>query len=191
VPNDLDPNREHILLAEARKDLNAFQEVYDHYFPKVYAYVSYRVGRVQDTEDLVSNIFLKVIERLAIFEWKGEGSFGAWLFRIAHDKVVDFYRSNQTDHRVVPLEELPELVGSTLLPGDQFMQKEKLAYFRQLVGTLPSRQQEIITLKFFGGLRNLEIATILGLDERTIASHLCRGLREMHRQYLEKSFQEE
>ena len=191
MPSDLTAEREAQLLETARKDIEAFQEVYDHYFPRVNAYVSYRVGRVQDTEDLVSNIFLKVIERLDEFHWQGDGSFCAWLFRIAHDRVVDYYRRSQGEHQVVPLEELPELAFSTLLPVDQVLQKEKLAYLQQLISSLTPRQQEIVTLRFFGGLRNSEIAHVLELDEHTVASHLCRGLGKLHRLYLEKSFKRE
>ena len=179
-----------MLLEKTRKDREAFQEIYVHYFPRVYAYVSYRVGRFQDTEDLVSQIFLKALERLDQFRWQGEGSFSAWLFRIAHDKVIDFYRSNHRDHLLVPVEELPDLADSSLLPAEQLLRKEKLALLIRLIGSLTIRQQEIITLRFFAGLRNLEISSVLELDERTVASHLCRGVAELHRLYLEQSFQE-
>jgi DNA-directed RNA polymerase specialized sigma24 family protein len=58
---------------------------------------------------------------------------------------------------------------------------EQFLNLRCLIGTLSPRRQEIITLKFFGGLRNREIALMLALDERTVASHLCRGLEDLHR----------
>jgi len=187
----IDTKRELLLLENARNDLNAFKELYQLYLPNVYAYVSYKVGRVQDTDDLVSSIFLKAIEHLDHFHWQGEGSFTAWLFRVAHDKVIDYYRANQNDHRVISLEELPDLANSELLPNDRLVQKEQLALLRQLINSLPSRQQEIITLRFFGALRNSEIAGLLGLDERTVASHLCRGMEKLHRLYQETSFQKE
>lgn len=181
--------REKELLENARHDLSAFKELYAHYFPKIYAYTNYRVGRVQDAEDLVASTFLKATERLGQFEWRGDGSFAAWLFRIAHDLVVDFYRRDGKAPELVPLDELPDLRSDPLLPDDAAMRKEKFAYLRQLIGTLSPRRQEIITLRFFGGLRNKEIAGILGLDERTIASHLCRGLEDLHGKYLLKDIQ--
>lgn len=185
----LDSKQERTLVKKAQRDPTAFQELYNYYFPRVYAYVSYRVGRVQDTEDLVADTFLKVIERLDEFQWRGESSFAAWLFRIAHNLVSDFYRRGRGPEESVPLEELPELASSTLLPADAVLQKEKFAYLRRLIGTLSPRRQEIITLKFFGGLRNKEIAVLLELDERTVASHLCRGLEDLHRKYVNEFVQ--
>ena len=185
----LDPEQERALLKKAGQDPAAFKALYDHYFPRVYAYVSYRVGRAQDVEDLVADTFLRVVEGLDEFRWRGEGSFAAWLFRIAHNLVRDLYRRGRGSEESVPLEELPELEASNLLPADAVLQKEKFAYLRRLIGTLPPRRQEVITLKFFGGLRNKEIAALLGLDERTVAAHLCRGLKDLHRQYVDEFVQ--
>ncbi len=181
----LDPEQERALVEKARQAPAAFRELYNHYFPRVYAYVSYRVGRVQDVEDLVADTFLRVVERLDEFQWRGEGSFAAWLFRIAHSQVSDFYRRGQGSEELVTLDELPELETNELLPADAVLQREKFAYLRRLIGVLSPRRQEIITLKFFGGLCNKEIAALLGLDERTVASHLCRGVKDLHRQYVD------
>ncbi|MBC7250003.1 MAG: sigma-70 family RNA polymerase sigma factor [Anaerolineae bacterium] len=180
----LNPGREWELVEKARRDPQAFKQLYNHYFPRLYAYVSYRVGRTQDAEDLVAETFLKVVEGIGRFEWRHEGSFAAWLFRIAHNLIGNFYRRSQRREESLPLEELPELQDNTLLPEDAILQKEKFAYLRRLIGTLSPRRQEVITLKFFGGLRNQEIAEVLELDERTVASHLCRGLEDLHRRYV-------
>ena len=182
----LDPERERVLIKEARRDPEAFRKLYDYYFPKVYAYIGYRVGRVQDIEDLTSETFLKAIERLDGFACRGEGSFSAWLFRIAHNVVNDFYRRDQRAEESVPLEDLPELEANSRSPAEALLRKERFALLRRLIGTLPRRRQEVITLKFFGGLRNREIAEVLGLDERTVASHLCRGLEDLHHRYVDE-----
>ncbi len=177
----IDGKREEALIESAQHDLAAFEELYGHYFPKVYAYVNYRITPVQEAEDLVASTFLKATERLGRFQWRGDGSFAAWLFRIAHDLIVDFYRRNHKGTSPTSLADLPELKSNSLLPDDSTMQKERFAHLRHLIGTLSPRRQEIITLKFFGGLRNREIAQMLALDERTVASHLCRGLEDLHR----------
>ena len=167
----------------AKADPQAVQVLYQHYFPKVYTYMSYRVGRVQDIEDLVAETFLQMVRMIARFEWQGPGSFAAWLFRMAHNNIASFYRQGARVPDAMTLEELPEIAASDDLPDDLILRKEQFYHLLQLLRTLSDRQQEIITLKFFGALRNQEIAQILALDERTVASHLCRGLEEMHKRY--------
>lgn len=98
----------------AREDPEALGRLYDHYFPKLYAYVSYRVGRARDAEDLVAETFLKVAREIKDFEWQHKGSFAAWLFRIAHNLISNFHRQNQR-WESLPLEALPELQISTPL----------------------------------------------------------------------------
>jgi RNA polymerase sigma-70 factor (ECF subfamily) len=169
---------------KAQNDPLAFRHLYDSYFSRVYAYVSYRVGRIQDAEDMTSEIFLKAMEGITRFEWQHENSFAGWIFRIAHNTVNDYYRKNNPVDEPLSLEELPELRASVLLPEDALLRKEKFAQLRRLIYALPSRRQEVILLKFFGGLRNQEIATVLGLDERTVASHLSRALVSLHRKYI-------
>lgn len=187
----LDARREYELLNQTRNDLTAFQEIYDSYLPRVYAYVSFRVGRVQDTEDIVSGVFLKVLERLEHFEWRGTGSFSAWLFRIVHNGVADYYRHHLNEEIALSLSELPDLVPSHLLPDDQLLQKEKFTRLRALITTLSPRRKEIIALRFYGALSNKEIAQVLGLDEHTIASHLCRGIEDLHHLYVNEFLSKE
>lgn len=182
----VDERREYALVEEARYDPQAFERLYNRFFPRLYAYVAYRVGRTQDAEDLVADTFLKAVEALGRFEWRHEGSFAAWLFRIAHNSISDYHRRNPRSQEPIPLDEMPELQAHALLPEEDLLQKEQFAHLRGLLDTLSPRRQEIISLKFFGGLRNAEIAAIMGLDERTVASHLCRGLRDLHRKYLDE-----
>ena len=71
------------------------RDLYRHFLPPVYAHIAYRVGSVQDAEDLTSETFLRAIEHLPAWEWRGEHSFAAWLFRIAHNMVSDWQRRTQ------------------------------------------------------------------------------------------------
>ena len=169
---------------QARQDPEAFKHLYRHYVPRLYAYVSYRVGRSQDTEDFVAETFLKAVEGIQCFEWRREGSFAAWIFSIAHNLISTFWRRDKRQRDMLPLDVLPEIQAHELLPDDVVLQKENFAHLRSLIGMLSPRQQEVITLKFFGGLRNQEIAEILELNERTVAAYLCRGLEELHGKYV-------
>lgn len=170
---------EPVLIEQVQKqhDVRAFRELYRAYFARIYGYVAYRVSRPQDREDVVADVFLKALESLHRFSYRGEGSFAAWLFRIAHNQIATFYR--QTRHETLELEEVGELESENAPPERFLLQKETHARLHEFLRQLPPRRQEIITLRFFGGLRNQEIAAILNLDERTVASHLSRGLQDL------------
>jgi RNA polymerase sigma-70 factor, ECF subfamily len=176
----LPPEQEQQLVEDARYSADAFRELYRHYLPRIYAYVAYRVGHTWEAEDLVSDIFVKVVESINTFEYRGAGSFAAWIFRIAHNHLSHYYRQ-RTGH--LSLDDVPDLSSDDLPPDQALIRKEQFIHLRGLLQTLSPRRQEIITLKFFGSLRNQDIAAILGLDERTVASHLCRGIEDLGRMY--------
>lgn len=176
----MESHQEQQLIALATtNDNNAFHQLFEHYLPRVYAYVGYRVGPVGDVEDVVAEVFAKMSGGLRRFDWRGPGSFSAWLFRIAHNEVAGYYRRMGSHLRDVPLETLPEAPGEHPLNGSTIESAERATLIRELLNELPPRQREVILLKFFGSLRNREIARILELDERTVASHLSRGLNEL------------
>ncbi len=178
------PEQQYEYIQQAQTNPQAFVHLYDHYFPRIHAYVCYRVNSPQDAEDLIADVFFKAIRGLQCFKWRNRNSFAAWLFRITRNLIADYYRQHK---RVVlsleSSERLAEVTSHTPLPAQVLTQQETFQQIRALIATLSPRQQEVITLKFFGGLRNREIADILGLDERTIAAHLSRGLRDLQRRY--------
>ena len=173
-------DREKQLVLHSQQNPEAFRELYRHYFPRVYAYVAYRVRREQDAEDVVADVFMQVVKNLHRFEYRGEGAFTAWLFRIAINQVNQFYRHNDEP---LALDDVPEIQAHQLAPDQAVLRKEQFLQLSQLIATLPPRRREIVTLKFYGGLRNREIARVLKLDERTIASHLSWALNDLRRKY--------
>jgi RNA polymerase sigma-70 factor (ECF subfamily) len=189
------PEEEQAYVQQARADPRAFVHLYDHYFPRIHAYVHYRVHRQQDAEDITAEVFLKAMRKLDSFRWRHEHSFAAWLFRIAHNLVVDSYRRSEQVESVesaLGLEASASnghsrsgavLASRALRPEEILIQQQTFQRMKSLIETLSPRRQEVITLRFFGGLRNKEIADILGLDERTVASHLSRGLRDLRDRY--------
>ncbi len=181
MPTSLDADYERQLIERAGREPEAFRELYRHYFPRVYAYVAYRVGQAWDAEDLTADIFLKIVQALHQFDYRGEGSFAAWVFRIAHNAVSQFYR--QQHQPTVPLDNLPDIQSDDFSPDESILLKERFERLRGYINLLSPRRQEIITLRFYGGLRNTEIAAVLNLDERTIAAHVCRAIEDLQRHY--------
>ena len=178
------PDQEREYIRQARTDPRAFAPIYDHYFPRMHAYVRYRVYDLQDAQDIIADVFFKAIRNLKRFKWRNNHSFAAWLFRIAHNRVVDHHRKHK--HAVLSLaseDSLVEPVSGALTPEEALAQQEAFQRVRALIATLSPRRQEIVSLRFYGGLRNCEIARVLGLDERTVAAHLCRALQDLKRKY--------
>lgn len=169
---------ERSLVTRAREDPKAFSALYNLYFPRIYSYVSWRVANRHDAEDLVSDIFAKVLDNLNTFRWKKNASFSSWVFRIAHNAVVDHYRKTSS-RESVSIDHLPEIKADGLLP-DELSERRRL--FRTIfeeIRKLPTRQAEIITMRFFGEMKNKEIAKVLDIEEKSVSSSLLRGLRRL------------
>ena len=86
--NEMTLEQETELVERAKKDLKAFGELYDLYFPKLYGFIVYMVGNQAEAEDIVSNAFEKAMLNIDKYEYRGV-RFGAWLFRIAKNLVYD------------------------------------------------------------------------------------------------------
>src|SRR5215210_1633053 len=85
-------------------DRDALEELYLLHFDRIYSYLHMSVGNRHDAEDLTTQTFLKMLESIGRFQWKSV-PFSAWLFRIAHNLAMDFFRAGK---RVQPEEEVPE-----------------------------------------------------------------------------------
>jgi RNA polymerase sigma-70 factor (ECF subfamily) len=169
---------EQALIQRARNDPDAFRTIFRAMHPRVFAYVAYRVGRAEDAEDITAEVFMRVVNGLGRFEYRGEGSFTAWLFQIAHREVARFFSRKRIDADI-PMDELPDIAGYDPTPEQALVRKERFAAVRAALAELPPRRAEVLTLKFYGELRNKEIAAVLGLDERTVASNLSRALDQL------------
>lgn len=172
------------LIGRAREEPEAFRELYRLYLPRVYAYVSYRVGSMHDAEDLTAEIFLLVVREFGRFEWRHDNSFAAWIFRIAHNLVANFVRDGKRAGVALGLDELPQIDANALLPEDELLRKELFAHLHSLVNELPPRRREVVSLRYFAGLRNNEIARVLGMDEHSVASTLSRALDDLQKRFI-------
>ena len=72
-------------------DPEAIGWLYERYFDRIYRYIFLKIGILPEAEDLTEQVFLKMLEAIANFRWQGS-SFASWLFRIAHNQVVDNIR---------------------------------------------------------------------------------------------------
>jgi RNA polymerase sigma factor (sigma-70 family) len=167
------------LVRQSRADARAFGALYDHYFPRVYNYVFFRVQERAVADDLVSTIFMRALDRLDTYQEK-RGPFGVWLFRIAHNAVVDHYRSVNRA-KSVPLERAEALISGAPSAEQRMARRQEMQALLAQVSRLSEREQEIIGLKFGGGLTNRKIAALMGLTENHVAVILFRAMRKLRR----------
>ena len=158
----------------------AFSALYEHYYDSIYRYVSFRTGSVADAEDITAEVFVRMIESIHRFKWKGY-PFSSWLFRIAHNLVVDFYRKRGR-RQTVSLENAPPIVESVALDVDARMDIElTMGDVRKAMESLTDLQREAITLRFAAGLSVAETAKAMGKKDNAVKALQHAGLKKLRR----------
>jgi RNA polymerase sigma-70 factor, ECF subfamily len=162
------------LVAGAQQgDREALEELYLIHFDRIYSYLHVTVGNRHDAEDLTTQTFLKMLEKIRRFRW-GTAPFSAWLFRIAHNLAMDHFRASR---RWQPEEDVPEPVAdeSTSAEAGAFESIGRQSMLT-LIDDLSGEQQQVLTLKFVFSFSNGEAATILGKSEGAVKSLQHRAL---------------
>jgi RNA polymerase sigma-70 factor (ECF subfamily) len=159
-------------------DRDALEELYLIHFDRIYSYLHVSVGNRHDAEDLTTQTFLKMLEKIGKFRWRS-APFSAWLFRIAHNLAMDHFRASR---RWQPEEEVPEpeLDESTSAEAGA-LQAIGHKSMLELIDDLSTEQQQVLTLKFVFGFSNGEAATILGKSEGAVKSLQHRALATLHK----------
>jgi RNA polymerase sigma-70 factor (ECF subfamily) len=172
---------EAVLLQAARSDPEKFAPIYERYFPKVYGYCLRRLGNVQDAEDLTAQIFAHVLANLE--QYRG-GHVAAWLFRIAHNVVINYRKRQQFD---VALDDIPAAFESVRTPLiESMIETQDTALISELVGQLPSQQQHILLLKIVAGWSSHEIGASLGKSAGAIRVMIHRTIQQLGREFHER-----
>ena len=156
---------EETLVKRAQKgDEEAFAQLYEEYFNRIYRYVVLRVGNEMEAEDITQQVFLRTLQSIGSFKFKGP-PFSAWLFRIAHNQVVDCLRK-RTKRTTVPLDDVIIPVYSNT-QGE--MEKElDIEWLKSAVQHLTPAQREVISLRFTSELATAEVAKIMGKSQGAI-----------------------
>jgi RNA polymerase sigma-70 factor (ECF subfamily) len=173
------PGEDRELVSRAKGDRQAFDALYSKYLKRVYTYIYYRVSDVEEAEDLTANVFLQALMHLDDYEYQGV-SFGAWLLRIAHNLVANWYRERER-RRTVDLEDWDELVSGEEAPGERLEREEELERVRWAVGCLPPDRQQVLILRFAEGMRHREIAEVVGKSPGAVKVLVHRSLGSVHR----------
>ena len=181
--SDLSPDVERDLAERARVDIDAFAELYRHYLPRIHAFAWRRTGNRQAAEDICAATFEAALKNIGGFRWRS-GGFGAWLYRIAANQVIDHHRREArptTDRGQQAMAAMHSPTDPTTpdaaldaLGGD----REAL---RTALDGLNPRYQRALSLRFLADLDHAEAAQAMGLTRPAFAVVLSRALRALRR----------
>lgn len=170
------------LVARAtRRDRDAFSQLYDRYFHRIYGFIWLKINNRADAEDLTSGVFLNAWRTIDRFSPKHDASFIAWLFKMAHNALVDRRRR---EHEVFSLEamKLIDLLDeSATRPEDEVESRITLMDVQHALDMLTSEQRDVILLRFVEELSAREVGDILGKSEGTVRGLQFRALEALRR----------
>lgn len=163
---------ETLILRARSGESGAIAELYRRYYESVFRYLYYRVGDQLTAEDLTAEVFERMVRRLPRFQPRG-APFEAWLFRIARNLSVDYFRKMSKrqhtvlDERITANAESPERAASRSLASDQLL---------AALDTLTNAQREVIILRFLAEMPIAQVARVMGTTENAIKGLQRRGL---------------
>ena len=178
--NKLTPREiEELVIHAKNKDSDSFARLYDEFVDQIYRYIYFKVDK-EDAVDLTENVFLKVWENLSKYK-TGKMYFSSWIFKIAHNVVVDHYRLSKS---VSSLEyDIPD-ERKDVSPAYLTEQKISSDALRKAISGLKGKYRQILILKYINELENHEIATIMKRSEGSLRILKFRALKAL-RQILE------
>ena len=156
----------------------AFAALYEMYYDQIFRYVSFKCGSPSEAEDLTGDVFIKMLESINSFRWKGH-PFTSWLYRIAHNLVVDYFRKKGT-RRTVPLDAAANAIGASA--SDLEYRADISLTMSDVVlamDNLTDLQREVIALRFASGLSIAETAETLGKRGNAVKALQHVGLKKL------------
>jgi RNA polymerase sigma-70 factor, ECF subfamily len=173
------------LLNKIKQNPAEFSELFKLYYKQIFGYIFRRTVVFDDTADIAADTFMSAFRHINRFSYKGI-SIKIWLYRIATNEVNQYFRNKQKHNSLFSRIDFEnENLFNTLLQDDKNDLEAELQQHDQFITilnglkTLPVKYQEVISLRYFEGKENKEIAEILDMNEGTLKSLLSRGLEKL------------
>ena len=153
---------------------SVLSSLYEEYYDKIARYAYVRIGNKAEAEDIAGEVFLKALDSLKSYKERGI-PMQAWLFRIAHNLVADYYRRIKKQ-KTVPIENTQ--IESDINPVTAAEQNLDIERVKKAMEQLTQEQKEVIKLRFFSELTSREAGQVLNKSDGAV--------REMQRAAIEK-----
>ncbi len=158
-------------------DEAALEALYQTYYPKIYNYGFLQMGDVQASEDLAADVMLKMLESIKSYQFRGL-PFGAWVFRIARNRLIDLHRRRRRRGEVDLNETLTSQLANPQSLAERAIERGQL---QLALKHLTDEQRQVIVLKFIEGFDNRSAGRIMGRSEGAIKSLQHRALGSLRR----------
>ena len=194
LPNEQKTAEKELLLLTQQGDTEAFNPLVTKYQHRIYSLIYRQVHNTETAKDLTQDTFVKAYS--AIREFKGDAACYTWLYRIAQNVCIDFFRRQQARAKTFSPEEVDDTLHGTNThpsPCQLMEQKELRAILRTAQQHLPPMRKKVFTLRYQEELPIKAIAKRLGKSEGTIKTHISKAksqLRELLRPYLQNELLE-
>lgn len=181
---------EELAIMYADGDNKAFDLLLSRNQEKLFTYILFVVGDREMANDMFQETFFKVVSRLQQGKYIANGKFSAWLMRIAHNVIMDWYRQQRAQNIVdAPKENDLSNVGSTLLESSregELVNNQVMEDVRRMMSHLPASQREVVFMRFYQQMSFKEIAEATGVSINTALGRMryaILNLRRMTREH--------
>lgn len=162
--------------------VDKFEALYDTFYDSVYRYIYANVRNKWDTEDIISTVFTNIYKNKdKIVDIDKSKS---WVFTIAHNCIIDFYRKNGHVSNVISIEDLIDH-GSNDTGFEEILIRDEVERVRKYFNFLPKEYQDYIYMRFYGNLKFREIAEATNNTEGAVKSAVFRSIDKVKRMYNE------
>jgi len=168
-------NQEHLIKQCQAGNLDEFTGLYDEFFDKIYRFIYYKTHHRETAEDLTSQTFVKALEKINTFDFN-KGMFSSWIYRIARNKVIDYYRTRKIEFDIDDVWNL----GKDENMARDMDNLDKLKQVSKYLKELKPEQREIVIMRIWDGLSYREISEIIGQSQdncKMIFSRVINKLR--------------
>ena len=168
----------------------AFDILLSRYQDKLYSYINFFVRNRDLADDIFQDTFVKAIVTLQKGCYTSTGKFGAWLTRIAHNLIIDYFRQDKNENTVSNDAQEYDLLNDASLAEpnieDSLINQQTLRDVRRLVDALPENQREVVFMRYYQDLSFKEIAYITGVSINTALGRMRYALINIRKMSMDK-----
>ena len=177
---------EELAISYVRGNNRAFDELLSRNQSKLFSYILFVVRDEDKANDLFQETFVKVITKLHQGRYVDSGKFGAWIMRIAHNVIMDWYREQRSRNLIEPTDEndLSNLSGNEILDSNvenRYVNDQIMVDVKNMMNILPPTQREVVFMRLYQDLSFKEIAETTGVSINTSLGRMRYAILNLRR----------